>query len=243
MSRMRANSPTIPCTVIRHVEIEDLGYLGEALTAGGVEFEYVDAQSLVESARDTAPALIVLGGPMGAHETERHPCLAQEIDLIRRHLESQVPVLGICLGAQLLAAAYGARVYPGKEGKEIGWAEVELTDTGAADPLWTGFPSRFVTFHWHGDTFDLPSGAQVLARTDRYVQAFRLGANAYGVQFHPEVVPKELESWIRAYHLELERERLSSEDVLNVPDEQVHRALAFKFGENIASWMKLAAAP
>ncbi|KPK62477.1 MAG: hypothetical protein AMS21_07515 [Gemmatimonas sp. SG8_38_2] len=243
MTRTHANSPTIPCTVIRHVEIEDLGYLGEALKAGGVDFQYVDAQSLVGSARHTAAALIVLGGPMGAYETERYPCLAEEIDLIRRHLDSQRPVLGICLGAQLLAAACGAKVYPGKEGKEIGWAEVELTDTGAADPMWTGYPSRFSTFHWHGDTFDLPSGAQVLARTDRYVQAFRLGANACGVQFHPEVVPKELESWISAYHLELERERLSSEDVLSVPDEQAHRALALKFGENIARWLRLAARP
>lgn len=140
----------------------------------------------------------MLGGPAAAYETEKYPYLAREIELIRRYLDRELPVLGICLGSQLLAAACGGRVYHGQLGKEIGWAEVKLTQSGISDRLWTGFPARFTTFHWHGDTFDLPEGAEVLARTDKYVQAFRMGSNAYGVQFHPEVVPKELASWIRA---------------------------------------------
>lgn len=229
---------TTTCTVIRHVEIEDLGYLGEGLSRNGIRFQYVDGESL-----DDAPdpeALIVLGGPMGAYETERFPHLTSVIEMIRRQLKGERPVLGICLGAQLLAAAAGARVYPGARGKEIGWADVELSEAGASDPLWEGFPRRFNTFHWHGDTFDLPDGAELLARTEKYVQSFRLGPAAYGVQFHPEVVPKDLESWIRAYRLELERERLSSQDVLNVPDEAAHRDWAFKFGANIAHWLKRA---
>jgi GMP synthase (glutamine-hydrolysing) len=229
---------TIPCTVIRHVLIEDLGYLGEALAGGGLGCQYVDAQSVDSHTAVTSDALIVLGGPVGAYEAEKYPYLVDEIGLIRRYLDRGLPVLGVCLGSQLLAAACGGRAYPGELGKEIGWAEVELTETGTADRLWSGFPDRFTTFHWHGDTFELPDGAEVLARSDRYLQAFRLGPNAYGVQFHPEVVPKELESWIRAYRLELERERLTSEDVLNVPNERDHRRLAFQFGENIAAWIR-----
>jgi GMP synthase (glutamine-hydrolysing) len=224
------------CNVIRHLEIEDLGHLGAALEARGIEFEYVDADALEAIDPAEGRPLIVLGGPMGVYERDRHPFLAREIDLVREHLAREVPVLGICLGAQVLAAAAGADVYAGGNGKEIGWAEVELTDAGAADPIWAGFPRRFTTFHWHGDTFDLPPGAELLARTDRYPQAFRLGDRAYGVQFHPEVVPEALASWIRAYRLELERERLSPDVVLGAPDPAGHRALAFRFGENIARW-------
>jgi len=227
------------CTVIRHVEIEDLGYIGESLERAGIRSRYVDADSLPAGELGAGGAsLIVLGGPMGVYEAERYPFLGAEIELIQAFLAGGRPVLGICLGAQLVAAAAGARVYPGAAGKEIGWAPVQLTDAGLADPLWAGFPERFQTFHWHGDTFDLPAGAELLARTERYVQAFRLGPTAYGVQFHPEVVPAQLESWIRAYRLELERERLASQDVLGVPDAETHRALASRFGENIGRWVR-----
>ncbi len=175
---------------------------------------------------------------MGAYESERHPFLASEIELIKRQLERGQPILGVCLGAQLLAAAAGGKVYPGARGKEIGWAPVELTEAGMADPLWKGFPRSFNTFHWHGDTFDLPPGAKLLAQSAHYAQAFRLGANAYGVQFHPEVVPQQLAAWIRAYRLELERERLSSNDVLRVPDAGAHHAHAVRFGRNLAGFLR-----
>ncbi len=228
---------TITCTVIRHVAIEDLGYLGEGLSRDGLRCVYVDGESLASDLPELE-TLIVLGGPMGAYEVDRYPYLAAVIELIRRQLRRQQPVLGICLGAQLLAAAADARVYPGAKGKEIGWAEVELSEAGMDDPLWRGFPHRFTTFHWHGDTFDLPDGGVPLAHTDKYIQSFRIGSHAYGVQFHPEVVPTQLESWIRAYHLELEREKLSSQDVLAVPDVEGHRALATRFGANIAGWLR-----
>ncbi len=198
----------------------------------------MDADSLNEARLDPERPLIVLGGPMGAYETERHAFLKTDIELIRRRLADGRPVLGICLGAQLMAAAAGARVYPGERGKEIGWAEVELTTAGCDDSLWEGFPQCFTTFHWHGDSFDIPDGATLLGSSEKYPQAFRLGANGYAVQFHPEVVPPELEAWIQAYHLELEREKLSSEDVLAVPDADVHRRLAYRFGENISRWLK-----
>ncbi|UCF18242.1 MAG: gamma-glutamyl-gamma-aminobutyrate hydrolase family protein [Gemmatimonadota bacterium] len=230
-------SGTLRCAVVRHVEIEDLGYLGEGLQRGGVEVDYIDAWDLPTEPVPDAAGLVVLGGPMAVYEIDRHPYLAREIELIRRYIHQDRPVLGVCLGAQLLAAAGGARVYPGAEGKEIGWFPVELTAGGREDPLWAGFPTSFTTFHWHGDTFDLPAGAELLARSDRYPQSFRIGRHAYGVQFHPEIVPTALESWIRAYRLELARERLDAEDVLAVPDLQAHRALATRFGKNVATWM------
>ncbi len=233
------------CTVIRHVEIEDLGYLGDALISHGLRFRYADADALAEHAMEETEeddGLIVLGGPMSAYENDRYPFLDTVVERIRRQLDAGRPVLGICLGAQLLAAAAGARVYRGADGKEIGWGEVELTDAGAADRLWAGFPRRFNTFHWHGDTFELPAAAEALARSIRYVQAFRIGRLAYGVQFHPEVVPSQLEAWIRAYRLELERERLRPDTVLHVPDKRGHRDLALQFGANIARWLVTARA-
>ncbi len=228
-----AHAPS--CAVIRHVEIEDLGYLGEGLQRGGVRFEYIDACDLSHEAIPDAAGLVVLGGPMGAYETDRYPYLEREIELIRRYLRLGRPLLGVCLGAQLLAAAGGARVYPGSEGKEIGWFPIELTASGREDPIWAGFPRRFTTFHWHGDTFDLPPGAELLAYSNRYPQSFRIGRCAYGVQFHPEVVPAALDSWIRAYRLELAREKLDAQDVLDAPDPQAHRDLAFRFGQNVAT--------
>ncbi|HSG81492.1 MAG TPA: gamma-glutamyl-gamma-aminobutyrate hydrolase family protein [Gemmatimonadota bacterium] len=233
-----AGRSSIVCTVIRHVEIEDLGFLGEGLRRGGIAFRYVDASSLAPETLDLEGPLIVLGGPMGAYEVDRHPFLTFEIELIRRHMDAGRPVLGICLGAQLIAAAAGARVYPGERGKEIGWADVQLTDAGSADRIWTGFPRCFKTFHWHGDSFDIPDGAELLGSSDKYPQAFRLGPSAYAVQFHAEVVPARLEAWIRAYHLELQRERLSSQQVLAVPNPQEHRNLAARLGENVAAWLR-----
>jgi GMP synthase (glutamine-hydrolysing) len=219
------------------VEIEDLGYLGKGLEGGGIEFEYRDAESVTPELDGDGP-IVVLGGPMGVYESERFPFLEVEIELLRQGLASGRPILGICLGAQLLAAAAGAAVRPGARGKEIGWAPVELVDAGAVDPLWHGFPRRFHTFHWHGDSFDLPDDAVALARSEHYLQAFRIGSKAYGVQFHPEVVPDELQAWIHAYRLELERENLTSEDVLAVPNLEEHRRLAHRFGQNVATWLR-----
>ncbi len=174
---------------------------------------------------------------MGAYETDRYPYLADEIELIGEGLRRGRPTLGICLGAQLLAAAAGGNARPGSKGKEIGWAKVRLTVAGAADRIWSGFPSSFQTFHWHGDTFELPPDARLLAITERYPQAFRIDHSAYGIQFHPEVVPNDLDAWIEAYRLELERERLSPGAVLAVPEAHRYRELAARFGRNVVAWL------
>ena len=123
------------------------------------------------------------------------PYLRHEIEILSRAIHEGRPVLGICLGAQLIAKAAGARVYRNPR-KEIGWFEIRLTESGAADPLFAGVPPAETVFHWHGETFDLPPGAAWLASSDycRH-QAFRLGRAVYGLQFHLEVTPAMIAQW------------------------------------------------
>ena len=152
--------------------------------------------------------VVAMGGPMGVGDVDdpRYPFLAREITLLREAIARDRPVLGICLGAQLLAAAAGARVYPnlgpGPDGRlaparEVGWGEIDLIGA-ESEPLWAGLPARPLVLHWHGDTFDLPPGAVHLASTPlcRH-QAFRLGRRQVGLQFHCELDPTTIGTWVR----------------------------------------------
>ena len=140
-------------------------------------------------------ALIVLGGAMGAHDDVRHPFLTDLKQLIRDLVVAGKPYLGICLGGQLLAAALGAQVVASRW-EELGTLHVQLTAAGRADLLFQGIPERFTTFQWHHDSFDLPEGAVLLASSTACPhQAFRVGANAWGLQFHPEVTEQIIRSW------------------------------------------------
>jgi GMP synthase-like glutamine amidotransferase len=128
--------------------------------------------------------LVIMGGPMNVYEEDRYPFLAGEKRFLRAALKAGKPTLGICLGAQLMADALGGRVTR-NEHREIGWFPVSLTAAGAASPLFSGFPSSFEAFHWHGDTFSLPPGAIHLARSEACEnQAFQWGDRALGLQFH-----------------------------------------------------------
>jgi GMP synthase (glutamine-hydrolysing) len=176
------------------VPFEGAGRLHDVLEGRGISLEYVDLFRL-ENAPDPAAAagLIFLGGPMSANDDL--PYLRREIEIISRAIENGRPVLGICLGAQLIAKAAGARVYRNPS-KEIGWFDVHLTESGAGDPLFAGVGSNETVFHWHGETFDLPKGAHWLAYSDRCrQQAFRIGRAIYGLQFHLEVTPEMIEQW------------------------------------------------
>lgn len=140
-------------------------------------------------------ALIVLGGAMGAHDDVRHPFLADLKQLIRDLVVAGKPYLGICLGGQLLAAALGAQVVANRW-EELGTLHVQLTAAGRSDLLFQGIPEKFTTFQWHHDSFDLPDGAVLLASSSACPhQAFRVGANAWGLQFHPEVTEPIIRSW------------------------------------------------
>ena len=140
-------------------------------------------------------AAFVFGGSMDVHEEERHPWLRDEKGLLRRLLDGGTPTLGVCLGAQLLASVAGAEVR--RSGRpEIGWHEVELTSAGSADPLFRGLPATFAAFEWHLYEFALPPGAVALARNPACLQAYRLGASAWGVQFHAEVTHETALDWL-----------------------------------------------
>lgn len=142
--------------------------------------------------------LIVMGGPMNVDEVDRYPFLLPEIQLIEAAIKDGKPVLGICLGAQLMAKALGADVYQHSV-REVGWRPIEVTAAAAADPLFRQFPKRFNVMQWHGDTFDLPKDAVHLARSSACEnQAFRWGNNAYALQFHLEATPEMVSSWCRS---------------------------------------------
>jgi GMP synthase-like glutamine amidotransferase len=144
---------------------------------------------------DDYDAVLVFGGAMHADQDDRHPWLREENLFIQRLLDRHVPLLGICLGAQLVAKAAHADVRPAPQ-PEIGWRDVELTDAAADDPLLGSFPSRFSAFQWHYYTYDVPGGAVELATSPVCSQAFRLGERAWAIQFHAEVTRDQVREWI-----------------------------------------------
>lgn len=191
------------CLALRHVAFEDLGVFEEVLSRRGYEVAYRQAGVQHPSAADWdgADLVIVLGGPIGVNDQADYPWLRNELAAVQQRLQAQRPLLGICLGAQLMACALGARVFAGPA-KEIGWAPVQLSAHGAASPLrhLAGQP----VLHWHGDTFDLPPDATRLASTALTPnQAFSVGRSALALQFHPEIDAARFEAWLIGHTVEL----------------------------------------
>jgi GMP synthase (glutamine-hydrolysing) len=182
--------------VVQHEDSCPPGLLSGAAAATGVELEVVEASRRpVPAELDGADGLVVLGGVMDADETDAYPHLTRTMDLLRDAAARSAPTLGICLGAQLAAAALGGRAYPGPAGEELGWTKVELTAAGRADPVLGALHEPAELFEWHHDTFDPPPGSTRLASGAVYPdQAFRLGS-VVGVQFHPEVDGPLLAGW------------------------------------------------
>jgi GMP synthase (glutamine-hydrolysing) len=202
--------------VLQHVAPEGPGRIAAALERNGlaVARTRIDLGEPVLPELAGALGLVVMGGPMGVYETERYAHLADEQRLIQRALDAGVPVLGVCLGAQLLASTLGARVYPGPT-KEIGWLPVTRTEASATDPLFTDLPASFIALHWHGDIFDLPQAAVSLARsalTDH--QAFRWGEHAYGLLFHLEATEEQTAAMARLFADELAGARVDAGELL-----------------------------
>jgi GMP synthase-like glutamine amidotransferase len=166
--------------VVRHLDVEGPYEIATALRRHGV-----DAVDGPPDSLDGFDALVVMGGPMAAHSDDDFPTRTAELRLLADALDRRVPVLGVCLGAQLLAVAAGGRAFRGEAGPEIGWAPVHRV---GEDRLFADLPTSFPVLHWHGDTVELPPGAELLASSDRYTnQAFRVGPVAWGIQFHLEV--------------------------------------------------------
>jgi GMP synthase-like glutamine amidotransferase len=188
---------------LQHVPFEGLGSIEPWLQAAGAT---VSGTRFFESpalpAIDAVDLLIVMGGPMSVNDEGTLPWLQPEKQLIRETIRAGKPVLGICLGAQLIASAMGARVYPNRE-REIGWFPVVAVALHGPPATWT-FPSPTTVFHWHGETFDLPAGAVHLARSAACEhQAFQLGTNVVGLQFHLESTPESLAAIVAACRAEL----------------------------------------
>jgi GMP synthase-like glutamine amidotransferase len=178
----------------RHVPFEHLGRIADSLERHGIACEYVDLYR--DDARpDTGAAdgLIFMGGPMSANDDL--PYIRQELEFIDEAITRGLPILGVCLGSQLIAKALGARVYPNSV-PEIGWYPVHWTTAAARDRLHQGLEAPETVFHWHGETFDLPAGAELLASSEACRnQAYRVGANVYGLQYHLELTPEMLDDW------------------------------------------------
>jgi len=180
--------------VFRHAPDEDLGTIRPALESRGITVQPVDIYTgAAPPPIESGSGLILMGGAMSVNDNL--PWLEIEMDLIRAAVERSTPMLGVCLGAQLIAKALGATVRRAAE-EEIGWFDIQLTSQAAADPLFAGLSSPLPVFHWHRETFDLPDGANLLASSERCAhQAFRIHENVYGVQFHPEVTPEIIADW------------------------------------------------
>lgn len=192
---------------LRHLAFEDLGLLQPLLQARGYErFVYRDAgvDALDAAEFEAADLLVVLGGPIGAEDEALYPFVRQELDLIGQRLAGGRPLLGICLGAQLMARALGAAVRPMAHGrKEIGFAPLSLSAAGLASPL-APLAQGQAVLHWHGDQFELPAGLPSLAATPLCPhQAFMPHARALALQFHLEADPQRMESWLIGHAGEL----------------------------------------
>jgi GMP synthase (glutamine-hydrolysing) len=160
-------------------------------------------------------AIVILGGPMAVYDNLAY--LQKEQELIRNAIKNETPLLGICLGSQLIAQAVGGRVYKGKK-KEIGWYNVYLTPASSND-IFRGFTNKAIRiFQWHGDTYDLPANAKILAYSDLYPQAFRIGS-AVGIQFHFEVDEDLIQTWINEYSGDLITQKIKPESLLPAPKE------------------------
>lgn len=188
------------------------GVFGEAIRERGIELDqwFVPDGGPPPRDPDDYGAILAFGGAMHADQDHLHPWLADERALLARSLDRRVPLLGVCLGAQLLAEAAGAPVSPARQ-PEVGWFEVQLTDASTRDPLLGPLPPRIEALEWHTYESPLPGGAVALAHSETCLQAYRLGERAWGIQFHAEVTLEDFESWIDEARSPEELERLGFE--------------------------------
>lgn len=182
--------------VIMHDRSEGPGTMGEYLSAKGIEVQLVRlyARDHLPQSAEGNDGVVSLGGPMNVYEETEYPFLREELRFLKLAISHQMPILGVCLGAQMIARACGASVEKAPV-KELGWDTVMVTARGKQDALFEALPGTLTVFQWHEDTFALPEGAHLLASSSQCAhQAFRYGS-AYGLQFHPEVTPPMLAEW------------------------------------------------
>ncbi len=191
--------------IIKHVEIEGPGLIEDCLRQQRITYQILSLEpSLPLPKLDNLSHIVILGGPMNVYEEYRYPFLKDEDLFIKEAIQRGKSVLGICLGAQLIAKALGAKVFKAPI-KEIGWYDVSLTKIGSEDPLFSNLPKTFPVFQWHEDTFEIPTAGKLIATSNSIPhQAFRYGDNAYGLQFHFEVTREMITEWIKTYEEEFD---------------------------------------
>ena len=186
--------------IIKHIDNEGPGLIEDVLRQMKIPFYILSLKPGIPFPKlDGLTHVVILGGPMNVYEEDEYPFLKNEDLFIKEAIQRGKSVLGICLGAQLIAKALGAQVFKAPT-KEIGWYEVSLTDEGSKDPLFMSLPKKIPVFQWHGDTFEIPKAGKLMA-TSTYIphQAFRYGQNVYGLQFHLEVTERMIEDWMETY--------------------------------------------
>lgn len=219
--------------ILKNTPSEGPGTIGDFLLKNGIHYKVVDCgKEKIPEAKDF-DVLVMMGGPMSVNEEEIYPYIKKEMALVREFIAEGKKVFGVCLGAQIMAKALGAKVYVGPE-KEIGWYDIELTEDGLRDslikklavhPRAGDFWKRFKVFHWHGETFDIPDGAIRLAKSEMYPnQAFRYGNNAYAFQFHIEVTKEMIYEWFKEGPVDLNQMRKETEAIY---DDYLGRAMNF----------------
>ncbi len=182
--------------VVLNISDDPTGYVGEILAEHGIMCDVVDASLHAIPDPTAYDAMIVFGGPQNANEEEKYPYFVQEMDALHTAVMQEIPVLGICLGAQLLARALGGTVKKHTL-TEIGFSEVQSTDAGKHDPLYAGLSGRQLVYQWHEDTFSIPPNTVHLATSEKTPnQAFRYGRTTYGLQYHIELTPEMLDVWL-----------------------------------------------
>ena len=196
---------------IQNIQCETLGTLKGLFQSDGHEIENIFAQTdIIPNNAERYKAIIILGGPMAVYDDIQY--LREEETLIRNAIKNEVPVLGICLGSQLIAHAVGGRVYRGLQ-KEIGWYDINITDNGKKD-LFNGIGNKDMrVFQWHGDTYELPKTAIIMATSRIYPQAFRFGS-AIGIQFHLEVTREMIKRWLNEYGNEMKEQCIEPSDII-----------------------------
>ena len=202
--------------VLQHHPAENLGMIAEALESAALAWQYVrvfDGHPIPVDMKG-AGGLIVMGGPEAVYQLDRYPYLRAEMALIENALKIGRPVLGVCLGSQLLAATLGVNVRRGAQ-KEIGWYPVKLRPEARNDPLLHGLPEKFVACHWHGDIFELPAGAMPLASSElTELQAFRYGDKSWGLLFHVEMTQQIVTALVSEFSEGLKRVGIDGDAIM-----------------------------